>query len=119
MPNAELAYRVLDHITAHPKEWNQTIYLRKDHCGTAACFAGWTVLLSGDRPNWSEGWPAHGGEVTDVVTAAQSPDSVCVSDRATELLDITSWDAFGLFDANNSMDDLCEQVVDIFGPRPA
>lgn len=48
-PNAELAYRVLDHIDAHPESWIQKTWW----CGSGGCFAGWTAELSGEHPDRS------------------------------------------------------------------
>lgn len=67
--NTELLRKVMDHIRANPKEWDQTsfhsgydlpLHLREAsqeaaeagettqaHCGTTMCFAGWTLALSG------------------------------------------------------------------------
>jgi hypothetical protein len=124
MPNTELGYRVLDYIEAHPQEWDQRIYLRKDHCGTAACFAGWAVLLSGDQPDWSEGWPAEvgdtfSGEATDTVRVVSDGALDGVGARATDLLDITGEAAADLFAASNDLDDLRTLTAEIFGERPA
>jgi hypothetical protein len=50
-PNAELAYKVLDHIDAHPQQWRQGWWFTELDCGTAACFAGWACVLSGYKPH--------------------------------------------------------------------
>ena len=39
--NVDLFVRVLAQIEKHPETWNQSVW----DCGTAACFAGWTVRL--------------------------------------------------------------------------
>lgn len=120
-PNAELAYRVLDHIDAHPKNWDQHHW-----CGTAKCFAGWAVELSGETPD-------HNQEI----------GGVHVSQRAAELLGFESefdmgqfaeakyeerggeFDVDGyatedldLFSAVLTREDLDRVVAEIFGPRP-
>lgn len=105
VPNAELAYKVLDHIDAHPESWVQDSWW----CGTGGCFAGWAVKLSGEDPGW-----------------------VYVAERAAELLGFTSeYDieeravaALGgrgrcdLFSASNTREDLDRIVAAVFGPRP-
>lgn len=134
-PNAELAYRVLDHIDAHPEQWDQGTYIAKAECGTVACFAGWTVLLSGEQPyfgrddEWAE---------TSYVSAGAT---VYVSELAEELLgvsrfvpddveDIDEDSCFespcsgcthcglDLFAGGNTRDELGRLVEVIFGPRP-
>lgn len=107
-PNAELAYRVLDHIDAHPESWNQGAWW----CGTSGCFAGWTCALSGETP------------------AGDYVDGVYVPERAAQLLgfddrdhlDAVSDAADGgeawLFYSDNTREDLGRYVEAIFGPRP-
>jgi hypothetical protein len=124
-PNAELAYRVLDHIDAHPEQWRQERWLHKTSCGTVACFAGWAVVLAGggvqidSGGNWlnvtlddetfdrfSEAGCAALGIEDDEVPGV---DPIC---------DCGCTDAPGLFDGTNSRDDLGRYVEAIFGPRP-
>lgn len=119
-PNAELAWRVLDHIDAHPEQWDQESWATKNDCGTAACFAGWTCLLSGDKPVWSE-W-ANVEDSTAYVTTAANQERT-VSRRAAELLGIKRDDegddeGDDLFNAYNTRDDLGRLVAEIFGPPP-
>jgi hypothetical protein len=117
-PNAALAYQVLDHIDAHPEQWNQGIYIGEASCGSVGCFAGWTVLLSGAVPVYDE----FSGGLTDVVMVDGEPR--IVSSYAQELLGIDRYvdeDTEGerdLFDGSHSREDLGEMVVEIFGPRP-
>lgn len=125
-PNAELAYLVLDHIDAHPEDWNQ-----RNWCGTAKCFAGWTVELSGER-------------VREYGQVIGQPDGVHVGERAAQLLGFineSQLNAAGpaavypdgepdedegeggpeyeLFSAVNTREDLGRLVAEIFGPRSA
>jgi len=114
-PNAELAYLVLDHIDAHPEQWDQGRWISRPDgadCGTAGCFAGWACMLSGNQPDWT----MSNGKWTNTVTA----DGYWkyVGDRAAELLGISEVDAEMLFDADNQRDDLDRHVAEIFGPRP-
>ena len=57
-PNAELAYRVLDHIDANPQQWDQGRWIGQAECGTVACFASsllfclWIVSANGLAPAW-------------------------------------------------------------------
>lgn len=121
MPNTELAWKVLDHIAAHPEQWDQKTWLKRTDCGTAGCFAGWTALLSGDKPDWLECGGALFGEYTSFVRVNANNRMVgrTVETRAAELLDIDEEDAYFLFNATNDLDDLTRYVNKIFGPRPA
>lgn len=112
-PNAALAYRVLDHIDAHPEQHNQGDWIaRIDDCGTAGCFAGWTCLLSGDEPVWYR----HNPRATDAIAVDGVVRSVGV--RAQELLGIDSTERYNLFHEENDLNDLHRLVAQIFGPRP-
>lgn len=51
-----LAKHVRNHIAAHPEKHNQDFYFLEPYeeenelgCGTQACIAGWTAILSGAR----------------------------------------------------------------------
>lgn len=115
-PNAELAYKVLDHIDAHPEQWRQDLYIGKAECGTVACFAGWTCLLSGYQPLF----PYASAFSTSELEGQR--DSV--SERAQDLLGISRWinegfdDESDLFDQYNTREMLGEMVAEVFGPRP-
>lgn len=114
-PNAELAYKVLDHIDANPNEWKQSTW----QCGSAACFAGWAIRLSGgtlsERP------------IPDVVKGPEELIGLVVDEAAYRVLgidDVTAGDLGNddddwLFGEDNTRDDLGRLVAEIFGPRPA
>lgn len=119
-PNAELAYRVLDQIDAHPEQWQQLSWISRpagDDCGTAGCFAGWTCMLSGDKPCWEF---ADSEETVTVIVEGQgnSLDGMLVGMRAVELLGITTDQKHDLFHELNTREDLGRLVAEIFGPRP-
>jgi hypothetical protein len=121
VPNAELAYKVLDHIDAHPEQWRQQDWISRPDgadCGTAACFAGWACLLSGDTPRWE--FPAD--ELTERVNTTSGVELVhdveFVNDRAAYLLGISLYEADSLFDAENERDGIVRLVTELFGPRP-
>lgn len=114
-PNAELAYAVLDHIDAHPEQWQQSTWMHKTDCGTAACFAGWACFLSGEKPG------------DDELLGITLSTGVPIPDRAEQLLgasrfvyslvdgELEDEDLFGEF---NTREDLGRLVAEIFGPRP-
>jgi hypothetical protein len=113
-PNAELAWRVLDHIDANPEQWDQGKWIGEAECGTVACFAGWTVLLSGGEINTS----------SESVTIPGRPDlkDLHIEQAAQRLLGVRG-DVMVLygdpFDGLLTRDELGERVTAIFGPRPA
>lgn len=46
VPNLPLLRKVLDHIDAHPEEWNQGLYWTATVCVTAYCIAGHAVAMT-------------------------------------------------------------------------
>jgi len=111
--NAALAWRVLDHIDANPDQWDQEVWIsRSPGCGTAACFAGWACLLSGDQPEFDTKFDSE----ADVVYA--NGDVALVQFRAQKLLGVTASEQDDLFALNNTREDLGNLVAEIFGPRP-
>jgi hypothetical protein len=116
-PNAELAYRVLDYVKTHPEQHDQGTYVSSldtgnqpgPHCGTVACFAGWTCILSGDVLEFDE---AEG-----LVVRGFAGD---VHERAEELLGLPAdgRESFELFIETQDPDDLPVRIAEIFGPRP-
>jgi hypothetical protein len=123
-PNAELAYRVLDHIDAHPEQHNQAVFLRTpggmadeveaitpevvaQHCGTTACFAGWAALLSGlELDRFSGDAILPDGLTRDIELTAR------------DLLNLTPPQSDELFYAAQHIDEVRATVAEIFGPRP-
>lgn len=120
-PNAELAWRVIDHIDAHPQSWDQEHWV----CGTSACFAGWAVRLSG-----AEIAQIH-EDVIDSAIVIGGPQSLIelpVDEAAEMVLRIGRHGPHGdyidvrqagdLFAGGNTREDLGHLVAKIFGPRP-
>lgn len=111
-PNAELAYKALDHIDAHPEEWDQATW----HCGTAACFAGHALRLSGcqlERIGINGAIVAAGpAHLVGVEVEYAAYEVLGVPGQADEAGD--DW----LFDPDHSREDLGRLVAEIFGPRP-
>lgn len=119
-PNAELAYRVLDRIDADPASWNQAWWLIETGCGTTACFAGLTCVLSGDQPDFGDPdspvVPGRGWTFSSTVNTKAS--HATVSWRAEQLLGIDEEQADRLFLSSNTRADLGDIVEQVFGPRP-
>lgn len=130
-PNAELAYKVLDHIDAHPEQWNQGRWYGADpECGTTACFAGWAVALSGHDVTLGEqtedghqAWSAIDGD-EDALVGVVAAEDLGITDltEPCRLCDIncdeTNPVGKALFTSYNSREDLGRLVAEIFGPRP-
>lgn len=53
-PNMGLLDSIIDHIEAHPEQWNQKTWARETTCGTAYCVAGFACA-------WEEGSIVKGG----------------------------------------------------------
>lgn len=124
-PNAALAYLVLDHIDAHPEQWNQGRWIGQAECTTVGCFAGWAVLLSGAEPILDDGYEGPDGYV--FTSEAQfSGEEWIISSLAQKLLGASRWveagdgysDDIDLFGQDNTREDLGRLVAEIFGPRP-
>jgi hypothetical protein len=81
--NVPLLRKVLEHVTAHPEEWNQAEWARRDSCGTAYCIAGHTVVMAGNEVRWSPFCFEHEYEVSGTLV-----DGRRVGDVAVELLGI-------------------------------
>lgn len=112
-PNAELAYRVLDHIDANPSEWDQTNW----QCGSAACFAGWAVRLSGgvmenvDGKTWSV-------IVSDGLGDLNGLDVDIAADLLLGIEMLYADPDVDLYLETNTREDLDRLVEHHFGPRP-
>lgn len=68
---AERAKLVLAQIDLTPELWDQEVWLAPHECGTAACFAGWTCLLAGAKPNETEAIRTPEGLVDMVFATVQ------------------------------------------------
>jgi hypothetical protein len=120
--DSALAWRVMDHVDAHPEQHDQTLWWNPEaDCGTAGCFAGWTVLLSGGELIRRGGllsavYVENGlGDLNGkhVALAAATLLGIDVDSDQYEAEDLT------LFSERNTREDLRRLVAEIFGPRPA
>lgn len=104
--------KVLEHVTAHPREWQQANWAVKGPCGTAYCVAGHAVAMFTNATfEWSE---------NDTPLAFQDPDMVYrasavrlpngsirqIKAVARELLGLTKTQATTLFWKYNDLHDL-------------
>lgn len=121
--NAPLLWKVYDHIKNHPKEWDQNNWISRwdalygsrpatlsGKCGTTACFAGWTVQLSGHNIIWGD--PAHG--------YSSECDAGLIEDVARRELGLNDRQATRLFYSLGSIDNIHALLVEFTGEnRPA
>jgi hypothetical protein len=116
MPNVELLRQTLAHIEANPDEWDQRDWRRETSCGTAYCFAGWAVKLTGGEFCRDSGGKVFGS----LVKASGSDVPLMIADYAAELLGLPpEVDEYGgpanalLFYSRNTLDDLRRIVAEL------
>lgn len=110
-PNIPLLRKTLEHITAHPEEWDQETWATQTPCGTTACLAGWAVTFAGHELVWDEEDP--GDRFCDCENClAEGPRaSQCIVDgyprsihnAATHALGLTLSQSNTLFYGGNSL----------------
>ena len=105
--NVELLRKTLEHITAHPEEWDQGIWARRDACGTALCAAGHAVQIAGHKLHWVACCDSPDcGALARAITAAGELRPI--PDVAREELGLTKEQGDWLFGGLNSLPDLWE-----------
>jgi hypothetical protein len=110
VPNLPLLRKVLDHIDAHPDEWNQSTWGEvtwASSCGTAFCVAGHALVMSG--------YTTRLRESSDDELDFYDSDGLRVSPSAEAcfLLGLTDGEADWLFDASNSRETVQENAEEI------
>jgi hypothetical protein len=121
-PNVELLRATLAHIEAHPETWNQQMW--SNECGTAFCFAGHAVVLSGCTVNPEreqvllDTVPAEFHDTFREITGGWNPP---IALAAAVLLGLYDTDAIGrsqtirLFNGDNTLEDLRSMVAELCG----
>jgi hypothetical protein len=102
LPNIPLLRKTLDHIKAHPQEWDQQTW----HCGTAMCFAGHAAMLDGGA-EW-----LHPSDMCEHVADAEGRVT-SVATYARRALGLDECQAATLFAPDNDLDDLEEIIGEI------
>jgi len=114
-PNIPLLRKVMEHITAHPEEYDQREYAVRTECGTTHCIAGWAVALSDvsivyrrlgiwdNRTAGDYGWNAELG----------SPAEGTWRRQARDLLGLDALDARYLFHEGRTLDEVWRFVEEI------
>jgi hypothetical protein len=122
----KLLRAVFAHVRANPDRFDMNTYVRVEECGTTACLAGWTLLLSG----WEGGaWVGSLGRRYPQFTHPDRPEFILGGDRgisseAARCLGIASDDAYVLFhmgtypgDTPATIDELAAFATKITGVR--
>lgn len=106
--NVPLLTKVLDHITAHPKEWNQGLWaVQGETCGTTCCVAGWAAVMSGHTLDFEErSCPCTQCEVEGAKAASYTTEGEFICNVAQRELGLTVSQAGFLFSGTNNLDDL-------------
>lgn len=138
MPNTELLKKTLAHIETHQDQWSQNNWITpaeyrdNPECGTAYCFAGWSVALSGYRITKEGHVPVS--QLPPKVLFAIDEDEIwedydketdrdvlmaSIADVATLLLGVPPWGGpfrrNHLFGAHNTLNDLRRHVAELCG----
>lgn len=101
---------ILDHIEAHPEEWEQGYYGFKTECKTAYCVAGHALVRAGIHIAWEQldtldgSWEWEADFAIDPRTHEQRN----IQHLAGEILGLSSDQATELFLGSNSFDRLRE-----------
>src|SRR5689334_25151350 len=114
-PNIERLRAVFTHIKSLPNAnddkpltdmsspvWNQRVWysspdMNEGSCGTAACFAGWAVIMFADNPIFDHYYSAPGYAECYGVRVNGDPISEPIAYIAQQLLGLDSWTADELF----------------------
>lgn len=103
MPNSELLHETMDFILAHPEKHNQGYWSLGTECGTAHCFAGWALILSGMTLS----------ELAPGDNDYRTPNGRFVRFEAKRVLRLDKDQATRLFHGFNTVTDLKHIVDDI------
>jgi len=109
MANIELLNKVMNHIELHPNQHDQTVWAERTVCGTAMCFAGWAVVLSGGKIAFA----GNSTRTSQCRIDGAMDDIDLVAER---LLGLSMDDANDLFGPTNTIEDLRE-IVDMLIER--
>lgn len=109
--NVPLLRKALEHVTAHPEEWDQGVWAkRSSQCGTQYCLAGTVVVLSGEfRAQWSS--TNYSTEFTHYCTRVDNDD--CLYDIQDTAINLLNTDAYHLFNGSNTLRDLWELAAEM------
>lgn len=114
--NVPLLRKTLEHIEAHPEEWDQSSW----SCGTSGCFAYHAAMISGGEPvDMYLGYVvSEEDDPSDQVylAAIGRPAMVHVATRAVRVLGLDEHPGdTRLFNGDNTLDDLRRIVAELSG----
>lgn len=133
MANAIALKSALDHITAHPEEWDQEKWAEKTACGTSCCLAGHAAIQAGYELDWTDEerivwdlktetekvvtyWSAcrikpH-GDYPDFVgyNVNGEPSGPFIEDVANDALDLTNGEGDLMYSPSNRLWDLWDKA---------
>ena len=104
-PNLPLLRKVLEHVDAHPDEWNQHAWgmqTSRSACGTAFCIAGHAAVMAGLTPVWKR----TGDETFMHSVVDADGNEVFVAYAAQDALGLTGAEQEQLFWLYNSRADV-------------
>lgn len=104
--NVPLLRKTLEHITAHPDEWDQDIWAERTPCGTVACLAGTAVLLQGFELDFYESECDCGCREGTTASYVISDPPQTIQEVARTTLGLTEDQADDLFESDNTLRDL-------------
>jgi hypothetical protein len=105
--NVPLLRKTLEHITAHPEEWDQGVWMRQSNrteCGTAGCVAGWALTFAGHELDFESCFFPN--EALDLI------DGRPIETVAQAELGLTEDQANALFSEHNGLTRLWELADD-------
>lgn len=114
--NVPLLRKTLEHITAHPEEWDQTAWAEETACGTSFCLAGHVVHSQGHELLWR-----NVSDCCESCADAPAYANHCVVDERRRTIENVAMHELGLseaqaqilFSANNELDELWRNSHDI------
>lgn len=95
--NVPLLRKVMEHIAAHPEEWEQEEYAVQRPCGTAYCVAGTVAQWAGEEFAF-ECMPGD-----RIVAMSRLSSGERVEDFAREALGLSCTQAYHLFHERNTL----------------
>lgn len=124
MINAELLDQTLQHIKGNQALWSQENWRTSTECGTAYCFGGWVLALSGIPVMLTESGQAYvpaesAPEGLENPWAKRRPHQFPCGAVAAHVLGLSAEQAWDLFHAENSLAELEEMVTGLMSEAMA
>lgn len=111
-----LAKKVRSHVTAHPNQHDQRVWCEVGECGTNACIAGWTAILSGAEPFFGDAEDEQIETATVIFPGGRLED---VSLYARKMLGLGEFESRELFLTRNTAADALEYFDELIAAGEA